>query len=51
MPSPRDYRNLELDHAAATSVARGTTTFGALLKVGVPLGAVGLAAFMIYQSL
>jgi type IV secretion system protein VirB10 len=51
MPSPRDYRNLELDHAAATSVARGATTFGAFLKVGVPLGAVGLAAFMIYQSL
>jgi type IV secretion system protein VirB10 len=51
MPSPRDYRNLELDHAAATSVARSATTFGAVLKVGVPLGAVGLAAFMIYQSL
>lgn len=51
MPSPQDYRNLELDHAAATSVARGATTFGAFLKVGVPLGAVGLAAFMIYQSL
>lgn len=51
MPSPQDYRNLELDHAAATSVARGTTTFGAFLKVGVPLGAVGVAAFMIYQSL
>ncbi len=51
MPTPQDYRNLELDHAAATSVARGATTFGAFLKVGVPLGAVGLAAFMIYQSL
>ncbi len=32
MPSPQDYRNLELDHAAATSVARGATTFGAFLK-------------------
>ncbi len=51
MPSPQDYRNLEFDHAAATSVARGATTFGAFLKIGVPLGAVGLAAFMIYQSL
>ncbi|MCA3182160.1 MAG: type IV secretion system protein VirB10 [Cupriavidus sp.] len=51
MPSPQDYRNLELDHAAATAVARGSTTLGAFLKVGVPLGAVGLAAFMIYQSL
>ncbi|MCA3640330.1 MAG: type IV secretion system protein VirB10 [Methylobacterium sp.] len=51
MPSPQDYRNLELEHTAATSVARGATTFGAFLKVGVPLGALGLAAFMIYQNL
>lgn len=51
MPSPQDYRNLELEDSAATSVARGATTFGSLIKVGVPLGGAALAGFMIYQSL
>lgn len=51
MPSPGDYRNYELEHAAATAVARGTTTFGSFLKVGIPVGALSLAGFMLYQSL
>jgi len=51
MPSPQDYRNLELDAAAATAVTRGTTTFGSLIRIGIPLGTLGLAGFMIYQSL
>jgi type IV secretion system protein VirB10 len=50
MPDPSTYRNLELDHAAATAVARPETTFGRVLKVGVPLGAVGLAGWMIWAG-
>lgn len=50
MPSPEIYRNLELEAAAATAVGRGSTAFGALLKVGVPLGAAAIAGFMIYGS-
>jgi len=51
MPDPSTYRNLELDHAAATAVARAPTTFGKVMKIGVPLGAVGLAGLMIWSSL
>ncbi len=43
MPSPETYRHLELEAAAATAVGRGSTAFGALLKVGVPLGAAAIA--------
>jgi type IV secretion system protein VirB10 len=50
MPSPEDYRSFELEAAAATSVARGTTTFGRLLKFGAPLGAVLVAGWLIYNS-
>lgn len=51
MPSPQDYRSLELEASAATAVARGSTAVGNLLKVGVPLGAVLIAGWMIYASL
>jgi type IV secretion system protein VirB10 len=50
MPSPETYRNLELEAAAATAVGRGSTAVGNLLKLGVPLGAVAIAGFMIYGS-
>ncbi|BCH04987.1 hypothetical protein MesoLj131b_69860 (plasmid) [Mesorhizobium sp. 131-2-5] len=51
MPSPQDYRSLELDAAAATTVARGPTGFGRILKIGVPIGALGIAGWLIYGSL
>ena len=50
MPSPQDYRSLELDAAAATAVARGSTALGNLMKFGVPLGALAVAGWMISAS-
>lgn len=51
MPRPEEYRSLELEAAAATAVARSPTAIGNLLKIGVPVGAVLLAAWMISSSL
>ena len=51
MPSPQDYRSIELDAAAATAVARGSTALGNLMKFGVPLGALAVAGWMISASL
>ncbi|WP_131120253.1 type IV secretion system protein VirB10 [Lichenihabitans psoromatis] len=51
MPTLQDYRNLELESAASTSVARGTTALGTWLKAGVALGAVAVAAWMIHGSM
>jgi type IV secretion system protein VirB10 len=50
MPTPDDYRSLELEAAAATAVGRGRTVFGRLLTLGVPAGACLVAAWMIYNS-
>ena len=50
MPTPDDYRSFELEAAAATSVARGRTALGSFLKFGVPVGALVVAAWMIYGS-
>jgi type IV secretion system protein VirB10 len=50
MPTQEDYRSLELESAAATAVARGSTAFGVLLKVGIPLGALLIAGWLIYSS-
>jgi len=50
MPTPEDYRSFEMEAAAATSVARGSTTLGRFLKFGVPLGAVLVAGWLIYNS-
>jgi len=50
MPSSHDYRSLELEASAATAVARGSTAFGNLLKIGVPTGALLIAGWMIYAS-
>lgn len=50
MPTAQDYRNLELDAAAATAVGRGSTAVGRFIRIGVPLGAVAVAAWMIYGS-
>lgn len=50
MPTPEDYRSFELEAAAATSVARGRTAVGRLLKIGVPVGAIAVAGWIIYSS-
>lgn len=50
MPTPDDYRSFELEAAAASSVARGRTALGSFLKFGVPIGALLVAAWMIYGS-
>ncbi len=50
MPTPEDYRSFELEASAATSVARGSTTVGRFLKFGIPLGAILVAGWMIYNS-
>jgi type IV secretion system protein VirB10 len=50
MPTPEDYRSFELEASAATSVARGSTTVGRFLKYGIPLGAIVVAGWMIYNS-
>lgn len=50
MPSADDYRAFEMEAAAATSVARGRTVVGRLLTVGVPVGAVVVAGWLIYRT-
>ena len=50
MPSGQDYRNLEMEAAAATAVGRGSTALGNLVKVGMPVGALVIAAWLIYGS-
>ncbi|MBC9877547.1 TrbI/VirB10 family protein [Bradyrhizobium sp. INPA01-394B] len=50
MPTPDDYRSFELEATAATSVARGRTALGSFLKFGVPIGALLVAAWMIYGT-
>lgn len=50
MPTADDYRSFELEAAAASSVARGRTVFGSFLKFGVPVGALIVAAWMIYGT-
>ncbi|MEP9370047.1 type IV secretion system protein VirB10 [Xanthobacter sp. VNH20] len=51
MPTADEYRSLELEAAAATSVARGRTALGRFLKIVVPLGALAIAGWLIYGSL
>ena len=51
MPSADDYRSLEMDAAAATSVARGRTALGRFLKVAVPLGALAVAGWLVWGTL
>jgi len=50
MPTADDYRSFELEAAAASSVARGRTALGSFLKFGVPVGALIVAAWMIYGT-
>lgn len=50
MPSAEDYRAFELEAAAATSVGRSRTVLGRLLTVGVPVGAVVVACWLIYRT-
>jgi type IV secretion system protein VirB10 len=51
MPTVDEHRLLEMDAAAATSVARGRTALGRFLKVTVPLGALAVAGWLVYGSL
>ncbi len=51
MPTADEHRLLEMDAAAATSVARGRTALGRFLKVTVPLGALAVAGWLVYGSL
>ncbi len=50
MPRPEDYRSLELEAAAATAVARPVTTFGRLIRFGIPAGALAIAGWMVASS-
>lgn len=51
MPTLQDYRNLEIEGAASTSVGRPSTALSLWLKLGVCLGAVAVAAWMIHGSM
>ena len=51
MPTADDYRSFELEAAAASSVSRGRTALGSFLKFGMPIGALVVAAWMIYGSM
>lgn len=50
MPSPEEYRSLELEAAAATGVARQQTVLGNFVKFGVPIAAVLFVAWFIYTA-
>jgi type IV secretion system protein VirB10 len=50
MPTPEQWRQLDLDSAAATAVARPQSNVGTFLKVIVPIGAVLLAGYIIYAG-
>ncbi|MGL4438690.1 MAG: type IV secretion system protein VirB10 [Bosea sp. (in: a-proteobacteria)] len=50
MPTPEQWRQLDLDAAATSAVARSQSQVGTFLKVIVPLGAVLLAGYIIYAG-
>jgi type IV secretion system protein VirB10 len=50
MPTPEQWRQLDLDSGASTAVARPQSSVGTFLKVIVPLGTVLLAAYIIYAG-
>lgn len=50
MPSPNEYRAIELDAGAASSVAARGSTLG-LVKFVVPAGAVAFAGWLLYSGL
>lgn len=50
MPTPEQWRQLDLDSGASTAVERPRSSVGTFLKVIVPLGAVLLAAYIIYAG-
>lgn len=49
-PAPTTIARLNLKPRPPTSVARGRTALGSFLKYGVPIGALVVAAWMIYGS-
>ncbi len=51
MPTPEQWRQIDLDAAATSAVARPQSRTGTFLKVIVPLGAVLLAGYIIYASM
>lgn len=50
MPTPEQWRQLDLDSGASTAVARPQSNVGTFFKVMVPLGAALLAAYIIYAG-
>ena len=50
MPTPEQWRQIELENAAALTVARPPSTAGRFFKVVVPIGAVLLAGYIIYAG-
>lgn len=50
MPTPEQWRQLDLDAAATSAVARPQSRTGTFLKVILPIGAVLLAAYIIYAG-
>ena len=50
MPTPEQWRQIELENAAALAVARPPSTAGRFLKLVVPIGAVMLAGYIIYAG-
>jgi type IV secretion system protein VirB10 len=50
MPTPEQWRQIELENAAALTVARPPSAAGRFLKLVVPIGAVMLAGYIIYAG-
>lgn len=50
MPTPDDYRSLELDAAARSGVTRSPTVLGNTAKIGIPLGAVAFVGWLFYAA-
>ena len=50
MPTPDDYRSLELDTAARSGVTRSPSVLGNTAKIGVPLASIAFVGWMLYAS-
>ncbi len=50
MPTPEQWRQIDLDAAATSVVARPQSSMGIVLKLIVPLGAILLAGYIIYEG-
>lgn len=50
MPTPEEYRSLELEGSARSGVARSPSVAGNFVKFGVPLGALAFVGWVAYSS-